>query len=292
MSLTAKRRMEPIGVVGLGAVGGTVARAFEEAGLPVRGYDRYLEIGAAGDLGSSRVVFVCVPTPLSEDGGFDTGEVRSAIGEIQPHLRDGTVIAVKSTVPPGTSDALAAEFPRLDFASVPEFLVQARPMETFTRPDRVVIGSRSGDSASLLADLMSRVAPGAPIVVLLPTEAELVKLASNAMLAAKVIMANELAEVSRRHGVSWSRIQGAVGLDRRIGPEHLTVSPERGFGGACLPKDLDGLIGAAQMSGYGVPILKQIAEFNRAIRRDASALDDRSVSTERGRGPTEGIGSE
>jgi UDPglucose 6-dehydrogenase len=270
MSLTAKRRMEPIGVVGLGAVGGTVARAFEEAGLPVRGYDRYLEIGAADDLGSCRAVFVCVPTPLSEDGGFDTGEVRSAISEIEPHLRDGTVIAVKSTVPPGTSDALTAEFPRLDFASVPEFLVQARPMETFTRPDRVVIGSRSGDSASLLTDLMSRVAPGAPIVVLLPTEAELVKLASNAMLAAKVTMANELAEVSRRHGVSWSRIQGAVGLDRRIGPEHLTVSPERGFGGACLPKDLDGLIAAARQSGYSAPVLDEIASFNRAIRDEAA----------------------
>jgi UDPglucose 6-dehydrogenase len=269
MSLTAKRRMEPIGVVGLGAVGGTVVRAFEEAGLPVRGYDRYLEIGAPGDLGSCRVVFVCVPTPLSVDGGFDIGEVRSAIGEIQPHLRDGTVIAVKSTVPPGTSDALAAEFPRLDFASVPEFLVQARPMETFTRPDRVVIGSRSGDSASLLADLMSRVAPGAPIVVLLPTEAELVKLASNAMLAAKVTMANELAEVSRRHGVSWSRIQGAVGLDRRIGSDHLTVSAERGFAGACLPKDLDGLIRAAAAAGYAAPLLEEIATFNRNIRREA-----------------------
>jgi UDPglucose 6-dehydrogenase len=132
-----------------------------------------------------------------------------------------------------------------------------------------VIGSRSGDSASLLADLMSRVAPGAPIVVLLPTEAELVKLASNAMLAAKVTMANELAEVSRRHGVSWSRIQGAVGLDRRIGSDHLTVSAERGFAGACLPKDLDGLIRAAAAAGYAAPLLEEIATFNRNIRREA-----------------------
>jgi UDPglucose 6-dehydrogenase len=265
--------MAPIGVVGLGSVGGTVARAFEEAGLPVRGYDRYLGIGAARDLASCQAVFICVPTPLTGGEGFDVSEVLSAVTEVEAHLEDGAAIAVKSTVPPGTSDALARQFPRLDFASVPEFLVQARPMETFTRPDRVVIGARSGDSASLLADLMSRVAPGAPIVILLPTEAELVKLASNSMLAAKVTLANELAEISRRYGVSWSRIQGAVGLDRRIGPEHLSVSAERGFGGACLPKDLDGLIASARESGYPAPVLDEIARFNRAIRDEAEGAE-------------------
>ena len=57
-----------------------------------------------------------------------------------------------------------------------------------------------------------------------------------------------------------------MGLDRRIGPDHLTVTPERGFGGSCLPKDLDGLIQAARASGYAPTILERIAEFNRWIR--------------------------
>ena len=267
MTLGGGRGTNAVGVVGLGAVGGTVARAFELAGLSVVGYDPHLEIGNVADLSACETIFLCVPTPLSDDGRFDVGEVHSAIREFEPHVADGTIVAVKSTVPPGTSDSLSSEFPMLRFASVPEFLVQARPLETFSQPDRIVIGSRSGDSAAVLADLMSRVAPGAPIVVLLPAEAELVKLASNAMLAAKVTLANELAEISRRHGVSWGRIQGAVGLDRRIGPDHLTVSAERGFAGACLPKDLDGLIGAAEGAGYQAPVLRNIAAFNRAIRR-------------------------
>jgi UDPglucose 6-dehydrogenase len=259
----------PIGVVGLGAVGSTVAQAFEEAGLEVHRYDGHLDIGVPRDLSGCRIVFLCVATPPTSDGALDPSHVQSAVDEIAPHLDRGTVVAVKSTVPPGTSDELSERLPTLDFASVPEFLVQARPMETFTQPDRVVIGARSGESVALIADLMSRVAPGAPILVLLPTEAELVKLASNAMLAAKVSLANELAEISLRYGVSWSRLQGAVGLDRRIGPDHLTVTPERGFAGACLPKDFDGLIAAARGSGYEAPLLSEVARFNRYLRSRA-----------------------
>jgi UDPglucose 6-dehydrogenase len=142
----------------------------------------------------------------------------------------------------------------------------ARPMETFTRPDRVIIGARSSKAAESVVGLMSKVAPTAPIALLLPVEVELVKLCSNAMLAAKVTLANELAEVCVRFGVQWPRVQAGVGLDRRIGPDPLTVAPERGFGGSCLPKDLDGLIAASRQLGYEAPVLRAIADFNKAIR--------------------------
>lgn len=256
-----------VGVVGLGVVGGTVAQAFREAGVQTRGYDRYLDIGRPADLAGCSVVFVCVPTPGAPDGKHDVTEVWTAVKEIEPHLDPGSVVAIKSTVPPGTCDLLGTEFPRIEFASVPEFLVAARAMETLTRPDRVVIGARSRIAAETLAGVMAAVAPAAPIIFLLPTEAELVKLCSNAMLAAKVVVANELAEVCSRFGVAWTPVQAAVGLDRRIGPDHLTVTPERGFGGACLPKDLDGLIGASESAGCGAPVLRAIADLNRSIRR-------------------------
>lgn len=267
----------PAGIVGLGTVGGTLATALGEAGVPTRAYDRYVGVGRAADLAGCGVVFLCVPTPTAEDGSFDLSEVWSAVEEVEPHLDPGAVVAIKSTVPPGTCDRLAAAFPRMDFASVPEFLVSARPLETLTRPDRIVIGARSGEAASAVAELLRRVAPAAPVLILLPAEAELAKLCSNAMLAAKVTMANELAEVCRRFGVTWSRVQAAVGLDRRIGPDHLTVTPERGFGGPCLPKDLDGLIAAARASGYTPPVLEELADFNRRIRRTAAPLEDQEA---------------
>jgi UDPglucose 6-dehydrogenase len=268
--------MKAVGVVGLGVVGGTVARAFADVGVDVSGYDRYLEIGSPQDLAGCSVVFLCVPTPSNDGDGHDLTEVWSAMREIEPHLQQGTVVATKSTVPPGTSDALAEEFPQLEFVVAPEFLVATLPMETFTQPDRIVIGARSGEAATMVADLLTRVAPTAPVVVVSPTEAELVKLCANAMLAAKVAMANELFEVCRRFGVSWSRIQGVVGLDRRIGPDHLSVTPERGFGGACLPKDLDGLIGSASRAGYVPTLLQELAEFNRRVRRSAKRVGERA----------------
>jgi UDPglucose 6-dehydrogenase len=263
--------MRTVGVVGLGVVGGTVTRAFADAGVPVRGYDRYLEIGTADELAECSVVFLCVPTPSNDGEGHDLTEVWSAVREVEPHLESGTVVATKSTVPPGTSDALAETFPRLEFVVAPEFLVATHPVETFTHPDRIVIGARSGEAATMVADLMTRVAPTAPVVVVSPTEAELVKLCANVMLAVKVAMANELFEVCRRFGVSWSRIQGVVGLDRRIGPDHLSVTPERGFGGACLPKDLDALIASAREAGYTPTLLQEVQQFNQRIRTEAEA---------------------
>ena len=265
--------MRPVGVVGLGTVGGTLFEALENVGILARAYDPYLEVGAPEALSECAVVFVCVPTPGGQDGELDTSAVWKAVRDVEACLEDGTVIAVKSTVPPGTSDALSVDFPRFGFASVPEFLVAARPMETLTRPDRVVVGARTSEAADAIVDVMRRVAPGAPILVLSPTEAELAKLSANAMLAAKVSMANELALVCACFGVEWSSIQPAVGLDRRIGLDHLTVSPERGFSGGCLPKDLDGLIAAARSRGdRHAVLLEAIASFNHRVRRDPAVV--------------------
>ena len=259
-----------IGVVGLGVVGGTVEASFRAVDVSTRGYDRYLGIGSPGELAPCSVVFLCVPTPSGVDGSHDITEVAYAVREIEPCLRDGAVIAIKSTVPPGTCDELADLYPRLALASVPEFLVASRSVESFVSPDRIIIGARSPETSSVLAELMTKVAPEAPLVVVRPAEAELVKLCSNAMLAAKVSMANELARVCDRFGIPWTRVQAVVGLDRRIGPEHLTVTLERGFGGECLPKDLDGLIAASIVKGYEPRLLRGIAEFNREIREASS----------------------
>lgn len=261
--------MDPVvvGVVGLGAVGGTVASRLTEVGVATRRYDRYLGVGAPAELAPCQIIFLCVPTPGEEDSGLDLTEVWSALRELEMHVRDGAIVAIKSTVPPGTCDALIQAFPRMRFGSVPEFLVATDRVETFTRPDRIVIGSDDPNVAHTLAYVLSRAAPSAPLVMMTPTEAELVKLCSNAMLAAKVTMANELAEVCTRFGVAWPRVQAIVGLDRRIGPAHLSVTQERGFGGECLPKDLAGLISAARKAGYEARVLREIAAFNEDIRR-------------------------
>lgn len=263
----------PIGVVGLGTVGGTLHEALENTGLSAVGYDPYLAVGMPGSLANCSLVFLCVPTPPAADGVLDVSAVWKAVRDVEATLAEGTVIAVKSTVPPGTSDALVADFPLFEFASLPEFLVAARPMESLRRPDRVVIGVRTDDAYRIIADVMSRIAPGAPILRLSPVEAELTKLAANAMLAAKVSMANELSLICNRFGVDWARIQASVGLDRRVGVDHLSVTSDRGFGGGCLPKDLDGLIAAAREEGHEAQLLVSIAAFNRWVRGSLAPVE-------------------
>ena len=264
-----KQAAEPtrVGVVGLGTVGGALVKALEERGVPVVGYDPYLGVSAPEALSGCSPVFVCVPTPSNESGQLDTSAVWKAIRDIEANLDDGTVIAIKSTVPPGTSKALAVDFPRFELASIPEFLVAARPLETLTKPDRVLIGVESRAAFEQLRNVMSTVAPAAPILWLRPIEAELAKLASNAALAAKVSIANELALICERFDVEWSTIQPAVGLDRRIGLDHLSVSRQRGFDGGCLPKDLSGLIAAARSRGHDALLLMAVRDFNDAVRR-------------------------
>jgi UDPglucose 6-dehydrogenase len=230
-------------------------------------YDPYLDIGHAADLGTCFVVFVCVPTPGSVDGSLDVTPVWKAVADIEPHLAAGAIVAVKSTVPPGTSDALADEYPHLEFASVPEFLVASAALETFTKPDRVVIGARTPTSLESIRALLRVVAPAAPVVAVTPIEAELIKLCSNAMLAAKVSLANELALVCEAFGTGWDRVREGVGLDTRIGSAHMSVSEQRGFSGGCLPKDLDGLVTAARKAGHVPLLLQGVVDFNRMIRR-------------------------
>ena len=261
--------IDRVGVIGLGMVGGAVSKACFNAGLRVLGYDRYLGVGDPEHLAECRVVFLCVPTPASPDGGFDLGEVWAAVREIEPVLGEGSIVAVKSTVPPGTVDRLTEAFPRIEFADLPEFLVASNPDETCVNPDRVVVGARSSTAATILVELMSRIAPEAPAIVVRPIEAELAKLCANALLATKVAMANELSDVCAQYDVQWPRVKAVVGLDRRIGPDHLSVTPERGFGGACLPKDLDGLIATAASSGRSPSLLRFVADFNRDIRMHA-----------------------
>ncbi len=268
--------MNEVGVVGLGVVGGALKEALEAKGICVAGYDQYLGVGAPERLSGCSIVFLCVPTPSAPGGEFDAAAVWKAVRDIEADLADGTIVAVKSTVPPGTSDTLALDFPRFEFASVPEFLVSTRPLESLTKPDRILIGALTARAAEAVAETMRVIAPGAPILMISPIEAELAKLFANAMLAAKVSMANELALICDRYGVAWANVQPAVGLDRRIGPDHLTVTPERGFGGGCFPKDLNGLIAAAAEAGYEASLLREVSEFNRRIRAGASDTDERS----------------
>ena len=199
------------------------------------------------------VVFVVVGTPRLEDGDVDLHHVEEAVDAAAPHLRDGVVVVVKSTVPVGTTRDVAERLrrlrPDLEFfaAANPEFLRQGGAVHDFKHPDRLVIGVFEPEAETALRQVFGSIATVVPTVVTTPESAELVKYAANAFLATKLSFVNEIADLCEVAGAEFEAVARGVGLDKRIGPTFLRAGP--GFGGACLPKDTRALLHTTRSFG-------------------------------------------
>ena len=211
-------------------------------------------------------VILAVPTPPQGNGGADLSYLRAAIGDVAPLLAKSAVIVTRSTVPVGTNSSLCDEIRaahpvlNVDVVSNPEFLREGHAVDDFMRPDRIVIGAAVEKAAKRVAKLYEKIA--CPVVLTdLPT-AELAKYAANAFLAASVSFINEIANICERTGADVSVVSQALALDHRIGP-HAYLYPGIGFGGSCLPKDLQALISTAESHGYTPRMLAAISEVNQ-----------------------------
>ncbi|OBJ54901.1 UDP-glucose/GDP-mannose dehydrogenase family protein [Mycobacterium sp. 1423905.2] len=268
-----------VGVVGVGYVGLTTAVCVAERGLDTVAVDvdpervRTLTAGipvidepelpellrdglAAGLLSFSTdyatladrdIVFVCVPTPSADDGRPDLTAVYSAVDSLGAVLARDAIVAMKSTVPVGTTAAVAERLKDkgIRVVSTPEFLREGRAVLDFRHPDRLVVGSI--DAA--VADVVSRTCgSGAePVLRMTPESAEVAKYASNAFLAVKLSYTNSLATLCSRVGADIHDVTRCMGADRRIGSEFLRPGP--GWGGSCLPKDTAALVHTARRHG-------------------------------------------
>ena len=210
------------------------------------------------------VHFVCVGTPQSKDGlAADLTYVKSAVAAIAPHLKDGSLVVGKSTVPVGTAQALSAELtkiaPHADLAWNPEFLREGFAVEDTLTPNRLVVGVANDRAEEILKEVYEPViALGTPwIRADLPTS-ELVKVAANSFLATKISFINAMAEVCEAAGGDVTVLAKAIGYDPRIGNRFLQAGI--GFGGGCLPKDIRAFMARAEELGA-----KQALEFLREI---------------------------
>ncbi|MHB8505365.1 MAG: nucleotide sugar dehydrogenase, partial [Acidimicrobiales bacterium] len=199
----------------------------------------------------AEVAMLCVGTPPRPGGEPDLRALAAAAVEASRAATSDCVAVVKSTVPPGTAEALellcAEEAPDghpVTVVSNPEFLREGRAVWDFMHPDRVVVGADSPDAGDRVAGLY----PSSwPILRCGRREAELVKYASNAFLAMKISFANELARLCEGYAADVRPVLDGVGMDSRIGGAFLGAGP--GFGGSCLAKDVSGLLAAGRATG-------------------------------------------
>ena len=210
------------------------------------------------------VHFVCVGTPQSKDGlAADLTYVKSAVAAIAPHLKEGSLVVGKSTVPVGTAQGLRNELaksaPQADLAWNPEFLREGFAVEDTLTPNRLVVGVANDRAEEILKEVYKPViALGTPwIRADLPTS-ELVKVAANSFLATKISFINAMAEVCEAAGGDVTVLAKAIGYDPRIGNRFLQAGI--GFGGGCLPKDIRAFMARAEELGA-----RQALEFLREI---------------------------
>lgn len=245
-----------------------------------------------GDAESVDIVILAVGTPQDVDGSADLTclvDATEEIAALQTKTGKRLIVAVKSTVPPGTTSGVVAQILSASstsgsssaVAAVPEFLREGSALQDARKPDRVVIGAEDDATAELLSFIFDA---GGPVLKTDPTTAETIKYASNAMLATRIAFANEIANLSECLGIDVDTVMEGVGLDRRIGPSFLRAGP--GFGGSCFPKDLHALRYLGRQSGVSLRILDAVLRNNeeqplRAIdlvRQEIGGLEGKKIA--------------
>ena len=241
---------------------------------------------------STDITFVAVGTPSQEDGAIDLRYVLGACEEIGQVLKDKDTfhtVIIKSTVFPGTTKEMAC--PVLEKASGktagrdfgigsnPEFLREGSAVRDCLSPDRIVIGADDPRTAGILSDLYAPV--GSAVLVTPVTTAEMIKYTSNAVLAAKISLANEIGNLCKRLGVDSREVFTAVGMDGRVSPAFFRTGI--GFGGSCFPKDVRALVAGARAHGEDLKILRAVLEVNEEQPKKLLSLLRRHISDLQGK---------
>jgi UDPglucose 6-dehydrogenase len=225
----------------------------------------------------AQVVFICVGTPPDEDGAADVSYVLKAAEDIAAMVEQlgpnapAKLVVVKSTVPVGTShrvrDLIRARTKnKFYIASNPEFLKEGAAISDFMKPDRVICGVEEERAGEIIRDLYEPfVRQGNPIYLMDVRSSEMVKYASNAMLACKISFINEIANLCEHYGADIRSVREGMCADHRIGKQFLY--PGLGYGGSCFPKDTLAVVRMGKAKGFECKLNASVHEVNQDQRR-------------------------
>lgn len=215
-------------------------------------------------------VFIAVGTPEGPDGAADMSQVESAARSIGQYASDDLIVINKSTVPIGTGDLvtrLVGEHIqsglRFSVVSNPEFLREGAALADFMTPDRVVLGSTDRGASEKVAALYEPL--NAPVIITDIRTAEMIKYASNAILATRISFINEIAHICETLGADVKQVALGMGYDKRIGHQFLDAGI--GYGGSCFPKDVKALAHMAASNDCHPQLLNAVMEINQDARR-------------------------
>lgn len=234
---------------------------------------------------SAQAIFIAVGTPQSQTGSADLSYVDAVASEIARSIDSYKVIVEKSTVPVYTNEWIRRVIERngvpkdlFDVTSNPEFLREGSAVVDFLHPDRIVIGAATESAANLLKKIYQPLTTGdfysipgsvpgprtatapPPILHTSTKAAEIIKHASNALLATKISFINVVANICEAAGADVEEVARGIGMDSRIGPKFLRAGV--GYGGSCFPKDVAAFRHVAEQVGVEFGLLHEVEKIN------------------------------
>lgn len=212
------------------------------------------------------IQIIAVGTPSRSDGSTDLSQVIQAVTRVAEVLDQDTVIAIKSTVPPGTGAMLINLVTAIlagrgvthkwSLVSNPEFLSEGTAILDSTEPDRIIVGSNDTMGFTAMHELYGYKS----IMEMGIGAAELTKYAANAMLATRISLMNQIANLADKMQIDIRQVIDGVGSDSRIGTTHMI--PGIGYGGSCLPKDVASLVNFSEQQGVSMSVLSAVQQVN------------------------------
>jgi UDPglucose 6-dehydrogenase len=210
----------------------------------------------------SEIVFICVPTPQSDDGSTDLSYLMEAAKSMAHSLSPEAIVVIKSTVPVGTARQLYDVLGRPDVSVVsnPEFLRTGTAVAESLHPERIVVGAENSHIAMRVASLFEKTK--APVIITSNATAEATKYAANAFLAVRLSFSNEMSRFCEQVDANVIDLLQGLGYDHRIGFSYMQPGP--GWGGSCLPKDTASLIMMGKANNFDFPLLESAIATNNA----------------------------
>ena len=263
-----------IGVIGLGFVGGAIYTCLKAKKCTVKGYDLYKDSDTFEDTLSCDALFLCLPTVYSSSlKEYNKGAIVSTC-EALAEQEYGGIVMIKSTVEPGTTESLAAQFPSLRLVHNPEFLTAATALKDFREQRHIVLGKsknvQEGDMDCVVMFYITHF-PRAHISLCTCVESESMKIFANSFYAVKIQFFNEMYAMCQHTGADYETVRDMIVKNGWVNPMHTDVPGTDGklsYGGLCFPKDTNAIM--QRMSKAGLPC----AVIDAAIAERNSMRDD------------------
>ena len=274
--------MDTLGIIGQGFVGNAIFQKFKNY-FKVLTYDKNLKkcnSSIKEICNKCKIIFLCLPTPMNNDGSCDVSIVKSVLDKIS-QFDNEFIIVLKSTVAPTTTERFNKIYSNLLIVFNPEFLTERNAVEDFNNQDRVILGGPR-PATTILKQLYSKIFPKAHIIKTGSTHAEMVKYFTNCFLSVKVSFANEIFELCEKLNLDYDKVVEYATIDERLGNSHWSVpgpDGDYGFGGHCFPKDLSAIIKLTEDLSTTNNVLKSTKSTNDKLRknRDWENMKGRAV---------------